>query len=96
MTAKEVYELRNKPQDHEEDIIRDWDAIGKVIDEALEKQIPKKVEIIKHTNRVPEEQDEPHCPVCCDWLGWGYQKDGFCKHCGQAIDWSDVNNGWIY
>lgn len=61
--------------------------------EALEKQIPKKVEYgIDGSWGV--EKGQPVCPVCdyfitrTQFIGEG-KKVTYCEHCGQAIDWSD-------
>lgn len=58
---------------------------------ALEKQIPKKVEI-----EVVEDFDEstgehykwriPKCSVCGEHIGLKMHK--YCAYCGQALDWS--------
>jgi rRNA maturation endonuclease Nob1 len=61
--------------------------------DALEKQIPKKVEI-----EVVEDFDEstgehykwrfPKCSVCGEHIGLKMHK--YCAYCGQALDWSDT------
>ena len=59
------------------------------IQEALEKQIPIKVEYISN-----EDADgypvwiENSCPVCKTELD-GCNYYNYCPYCGQAIDWSD-------
>lgn len=48
------------------------------------------------------EYPEAHfvCPTCGRWVGgytitgggendWGYEKNKFCRECGQKIDWSE-------
>ena len=47
---------------------------------ALEKQIPQKP-IFDSYHRAGY-----RCPNCNNTNPWGYK---FCKHCGQALDWSD-------
>ena len=66
----------------------DLEAINKAI-EALEKQIPKKP-LHMHKNY--------YCPVCKEggWILWDdaipNDIDNYCGKCGQAIDWSDIND----
>ena len=57
--------------------------------EALEKQIPKKPKEV-------EEKDEEEfyylaftCPSCDEAVVGQPYRPNFCKHCGQAIDWSE-------
>ena len=53
---------------------------------ALEKQIPKNPNI--HGLREGREINTISftCPNCNEHIG----RDNFCKHCGQALDWSDT------
>ena len=66
----------------------DLEAINKAI-EALEKQMPKKP-LHMHKNY--------YCPVCKKdgWMLWddaiSNDMDNYCSKCGQAIDWSDIND----
>ena len=55
-----------------------------VANEALEKQIPKKVVEKKFV----EDVSLNYCP-CCNvrFIGWGMKH---CGECGQALDWSDT------
>ena len=58
------------------------EAICKTI-EALEKQIPKKP------------YDTVHCPLCkieVELQPVDTEQVTYCLHCGQAIDWSDIND----
>ena len=58
------------------------EAICKTI-EALEKQIPKKP------------YDTVHCPLCkieVELQPIDTEQVIYCLHCGQAIDWSDIND----
>ena len=56
--------------------------------QALEKQIPKKP--IKSENQVVRYVNTYYCPTC--ELGiTGTNIAKWCYHCGQAIDWSDVD-----
>ncbi len=58
-----------------------WLAV-KTANDALEKQIPKKVNIsIKGTTGW---NTKCHCPNCRSFLS----KGKYCSECGQAIDWS--------
>ena len=69
----------NKVLVHEENLV----AI-----EALEKQIPKKP--IKSKNQVVRYVNTYYCPIC--ELGiTGTNIAKWCYHCGQKIDWSDVD-----
>lgn len=57
-------------------------AICKAV-EALEKQIPKKP------------YDIVHCPLCkieVELQPINTEQVTYCLHCGQAIDWSDIND----
>ena len=57
-------------------------AICKAV-EALEKQIPKKP------------YDIVHCPLCkieVELQPIDTEQVTYCLHCGQAIDWSDIND----
>ena len=69
----------NKVLEHEENLV----AI-----EALEKQIAKKP--IKSKNQVVRYVNTYYCPTC--ELGiTGTNIAKWCYHCGQKIDWSDVD-----
>ena len=60
----------------------DLEAINKAIG-ALEKQIPKKP------------YDTVHCPLCkieVELQPVDTEQVTYCLHCGQAIDWSDIND----
>ena len=64
------------------------EALNKAV-EAIEKQIPKKP-LHMHKNY--------YCPVCKEdgWMLWDdaipNDMDKYCGICGQAIDWSDIND----
>lgn len=62
----------------------------KIAVEALEKQIPKKVELYKHNGDFKFENYP--CPCCGEMLGLKVNKRyvKFCQNCGQALDWSDT------
>ena len=57
--------------------------------EALEKQVSKKP-LHMHKNY--------YCPICKEdgWMLWDdaipNDMDNYCGKCGQAIDWSDIND----
>ena len=58
------------------------EALSKAV-EALEKQIPKKP------------YDTVHCPLCkieVELQPIDAEEVTYCLHCGQAIDWSDIND----
>lgn len=55
----------------------------KIVIEALEKQIPKKVKnVIKRPNG-----KYGYCPVCNHAL----LKENYCHRCGNALDWGEEN-----
>ena len=62
----------------------------KVAVKALEKQIPKKVEL--YTNDGNFKWQNYPCPCCKEMLGLNINKRyvKFCPNCGQALDWSDT------
>ena len=69
----------NKVLEHEENLV----AI-----EALEKQIAKKP--VKSENQVVRYVNTYYCPTC--ELGiTGTNIAKWCYHCGQKLDWSDVD-----
>ena len=53
---------------------------------ALEKQIPKKPNIRGYREGREVNTISYTCPVCNKHIG----RDKFCKHCSQALDWSDT------
>ena len=58
------------------------EAVSKSI-ESIEKQIPKKP------------YDTVHCPLCkieVELQPIDTEQVTYCLHCGQAIDWSDIND----
>ena len=68
--------------------------------EALEKQIPKKVEWTEN-ELWGVTKKQPVCPVCDYYLTATYFNEServikgkitYCDHCGQAIDWSVLND----
>lgn len=58
-------------------------TIGMTLKEAVEKQIPKKP--IVHGFREGREVNTISftCPICNKHI----DRENFCKHCGQALDW---------
>ena len=56
--------------------------------QALEKQIPKKP--IKSKNQVVRYVNTYYCPICELGIA-GTNIAKWCYHCGQKIDWSDVD-----
>lgn len=85
MTFEDVKRIRQNPT--AEDC--DNKELSKLIDIALEKQIPKK----------PIDDRYPWCicPVCggCVYLEnvqehIQNEETSYCEHCGQALDWSDT------
>lgn len=81
MTPQEAMEIRNNPTfgnvDNEE--------LSRCIDEALEKQIPKKP--IKSDRQEIRYTLTYDCPTCGkQFTGTGFADYRY--HCGQALDWS--------
>ena len=72
-----LYQVYRNTDDFEMRISKDC---YKLIIEALEKQIPKKL----------KDDGWLYCPIC----GRDVLMDRFdyCPHCGQALDWSDTND----
>ena len=62
--------------------------IGNTIIEALEKQIPTKPNIHGYREGREVNTISYTCPICDKHIG----REDFCKHCGQALDWSDTND----
>lgn len=82
MTPQEAMEIRKNP--HFEDV--DNEELSRCIDEALEKQIPKKP--IKSDRQEIRYTLTYDCPTCGkQFTGTGFAD--YCYHCGQALDWSD-------
>ena len=53
---------------------------------ALEKQIPKKPNIHGYREGREINTISYTCPICNKHIG----RENYCKHCGQALDWSDT------
>ena len=87
MTPKEAIEIRKNPT------IKDVDneELSKCIDEALEKQIPKKptFEGDGYADDGELMYDTWICPCCEKDYELDYEEYEFCPNCGQALDWSD-------
>ena len=82
MTPQEALKIRKNP--HFEDV--DNEELSRCIDEALEKQIPKKP--IKSDRQEIRYTLTYDCPTCGrQFTGTGFAD--YCYHCGQALDWSD-------
>lgn len=58
----------------------------KAIINALKKQIPKKPNIHGYREGREINTISYTCPICNKHIG----RENFCKHCGQALDWSDA------
>ena len=86
MTPQEALKIRNNPTFDDVDNVE----LSKCIDEALEKQIPKKP---KGVTDLMFGDIELRCPRCDNanlanlFRCKGYD---YCPGCGQALDWSDV------
>lgn len=77
MTPQEALEIRKNS--HFDDV--DNEELSRCIDEALEKQIPKKAK------NVSDDGIERY--VCENCNNLMHRKKNYCDNCGQALDWSD-------
>ena len=90
MTPEEALKIRKNP--HFEDV--DNEELSRCIDEALEKQIPKKPNRTDWkdlpASQVLWKRDRISCPNC-NWELLSTWDGGlrYCYHCGQALDWGD-------
>jgi patatin-like phospholipase/acyl hydrolase len=88
MTYEEVKAIRNNPTAAACDI----KELQRLIDEAVEKQIPKKPTEIRGSRDCRLWENgimEGNCPECGEtvtenWFGC------YCGHCGQALDWEEA------
>ena len=62
------------------------DLLKTVLKVLLNKQIPKKPNIHGYREGREINTISYTCPVCHQHIG----RDDYCKHCGQALDWSDT------
>lgn len=78
MTFEDVKRIRENP------LMDDIDnkELHKMIDIAVEKQIPKKLECLEY---YPNDRDCPNCSTNLVSYGWSINN---CPYCGQALDWS--------
>lgn len=58
----------------------------KAIINALKKQIPRKPNIHGYREGREINTISYTCPICNRHIG----REDYCKHCGQALDWSEV------
>lgn len=93
MTPQEAFKVLSDTHfsvnnEAEEQKCRVYQAAFKTAIEALEKQIPKKLDIVGEEYIVEKDEWEKYyeCPTC----GNPYADDSFCSCCGQALDWSDT------
>ena len=86
MTFEEVKRIRLNPT--AEDV--DNQELHKMIDLAIEKQIPKKPIKVSEDYQIESGRwvVDYECPSC----GNPYADDSYCSCCGQALDWSDTND----
>ena len=91
MTAKEAMEIRNNPAI--EDV--DNNELHQCIDEALEKQIPKKPKLKPVDGFDSEVASSLCCPTCKNSvINYWCKKINppHCMMCGQALDWGENND----
>lgn len=83
----EIIRLKNAPVINGCKMTEEWEEQIKICEEAIfaiEKQIPKKP--IIHGVRDRDINTISYtCPVCNKHI----DIDNYCKHCGQALDWSE-------
>ena len=88
MTYKEAIEILQEEHDYCQEMSYVIEALEMAI-KALEKEIPEKP-LHMHKNY--------YCPICKEdgWMLWDdaipNDMDNYCGKCGQAIDWSDIND----
>lgn len=75
MTFEDVKRIRENPT--AEDV--DNQELHRLIDIALEKQIPKKTLLTKSPYKIVRA-----CPVCNRRI---FMEEKYCVNCGQALDW---------
>lgn len=93
MTFEDVKRIRENPT--AEDV--ENAELHKMIDLAIEKQIPKKPTVHKvEGNKIKigngwwcKGTTVYKCPCCNSWITQTYK---YCIDCGQALDWSDTND----
>ena len=90
-----TYEIakENLKEWFDNDGIGEIDAVDFILAlNALDKQIPKRVELYKHNGDF--KQENYPCPCCGEMLGLEVNKRyvKFCPNCGQALQWEDINN----
>lgn len=69
-------------------------TIDMTLAEAVEKQVPKKP--YKTKEPISRKQNDYYCSVCKRYLGDDMElkhaclQPEYCQHCGQALDWSEI------
>ena len=53
-----------------------------IIEQAIKRNKPMKP--LKREHSI-----ELDCPVCKKYVGWKYDHQKYCPHCGQRLDWSN-------
>ena len=93
MTYEDVKNIRKSPTHSITDGGSDYKELSRMIDDAIEKQIPKK---ITHEATLLKCVTCPTCKnVIDEFINFGYPSQkirvevAYCKYCGQAIDWSE-------
>lgn len=64
--------------------VPDYFEATKIAVEAIKRQIPRRPEHAYHFGYCDYE-----CPLCHMPIGMIPRDAGYCKYCGQAIDWTD-------
>lgn len=76
--------------DAQESYIKSLQAKIEEVREAVEKQIPKKSNECKEFEDGAFYNIDFMCPACNNAVIGQPYKPNYCKHCGQALDWSDI------
>lgn len=90
MTIQRAFEIIKNEMPYESDVITE--ALN-MIENAVEKQIPKKPDLIgdSYDDNGNLIYDTWICPCCETEYELDYDYYKFCPDCGQALDWSENN-----
>jgi hypothetical protein len=84
MTYEEVKAIRENRIGE----VYDMKELQRLIDIAIDKQIPKPpIKIIRKNFSI-----KYYCPICNSDEIKGYD---YCSSCGQKLDWSEVSHKWV-
>ncbi len=87
MTDKEALKIVNESIEEGKIVQEAFDySFFYTVKEALEKQVPYKLEKLKGKGSITV------CGVCYGIMDLEQRDLNYCPNCGQAIDWSEVEN----